>query len=97
MDAPAESNEGLIEVTECQMVSLNHWDGICDYCSGTVHLGESTITRFCVLLEQDEANILIPINFTVHCPHCNAGVKAFRIWKNLEVTKELEEMKHASS
>ena len=79
----------LTRRTNRRIVNLNGWSGVCHECnSPQTYGGEITVI---VVEETQDTFHAIPID-ALTCGHCGEFVKTMKVYKSLDVTKELSKV-----
>ena len=76
----------LIKKTSRRITAMDNYNGVCHECNSPIRYDgnmtfievEETATEWCV----------IPTDI-YECPHCGATMRVMRIYKSLEISKEL--------
>jgi hypothetical protein len=77
----------VIKETSRTVVTLERYDGVCDGCGTPLsYVGQLILIE---ILNNDDVMVLVPIDRLV-CPFCNKDIVTIKLWKNLEVSKELK-------
>lgn len=76
--------------TSRSVMLMKEYHGVCDGCGVQLdYVGDLVII---VISTSTELDIMVPID-RLSCPSCYKELATMRIYKNLEVTKELENLK----
>lgn len=72
---------------------MNGWEGVCDQCGVEVKYdGLIPCVRF-PQADTPTMDLLFPL-IGLRCPSCRGAIGVIRRWKSLDITAELEELKH---
>jgi hypothetical protein len=87
----SDDNEMIFE-HESHCFFIDTYDGVCDRCGGKIIVSKGETKYFVTpVYEDDNQVILLLLDYSMKCPHCGAGGKHVRHWKNLNVTTEMED------
>lgn len=82
----------IIKETNRRVVKMMGYQGVCDGCGTPITYDDELLVIEVPDMENDERVVVVPIDILV-CPSCRHTIQAIRIWKNLEITSELEGIK----
>lgn len=80
----------ILKETERKVVGMSGYRGVCNGCNTPIEYLDSLIVI--IVKEFPDKDIVVPIDRLV-CPYCFLEIASMTIYKNLDISKEIEGIK----
>lgn len=80
----------IIKETSFKVVGMYNYNGVCDACQTPIEYLDELI--IIVVQESEKVDVVIPVDRLV-CPNCLKEIRTMTIYKDMDITQELKELK----